>query len=137
MISMLYGYLGGMEDDGALTIQVGNSVSAVGYRVVVNDRDRDRINVKGVAGEVGLFCRTIVTESEQTIFGFLEQNDRRIFDRLLKVKGCGPATSLRLLSKMDHGMITACVMGKAIADLCKVPGIGKVMAQKIVDGVKL
>lgn len=133
MISFLSGSHGGMESDGAITLVVGG----VGYRVLVNDRDREELNLRGRGGEAVLFCRTTASENEIVVYGFLDEMERRAFDRLLKVNLVGPATALRLLSVLDVAKLTAAVSSRDAAALTAVPGIGRKTAEKIVAEVKL
>lgn len=134
MISLLQGTHEGIEDGGAVTILCGG----VGYRVLVNDRDREVITThKGIGGEVRVYCRTMASENDITIFGFLEYDDRRAFDRLLRVDGVGPATAQRVLSVMDHAKLKSIVSAKGVVALCEVPGIGRKTAEKIIATVKL
>lgn len=133
MISFLSGTNGGMESDGAITAVVGG----VGYRVVVSDRDREVINKRGVGGDITLFCRTTASENEIIVYGFLAELDRRAFDKLQKVDGVGPSTALRILSVMGFGFLEETVTGKDVKELCKIPGIGKKTAEKLVAELKL
>ena len=134
MISSLLGIHGGQDDDGAITVDV----AGVGYRVYVSDRDRETLNKRGVDSALPrLFCRTNANENEVTIYGFISMDDRRAFDRLQKVDGVGVSTALRMLSVYDAPRLAACVAGGAVADLCKVPGVGKKTAEKICAQAKL
>lgn len=141
MISWLNGRSAGMDDDGAITVMCGS----VGYRVVVNDRDREIINVRGRGAEIELFCRSRANENDITVYGFLEVDDRRAFDKLVRVDGVGPATALRLLSVHDAGMLRTLIntarenenSAIAVKPLLALPNIGKKMAKKLVDEVHL
>lgn len=133
MISYLSGTHGGMESDGAITAVV----NGVGYRVVVNDRDREIINKRGNGGEIVLYCRTTASENEIIVYGFLAELDRRAFDRLQKVDGVGPSTALRILSVMGFGLLDETVASKDVKEMCKIPGVGKKTAEKIIAQVKL
>ena len=131
MISFLSGTNGGMEDDGAMTIVV----NGVGYRVVVSDRDRGKINVRGVGAHVDVFCRSRATENEICIFGFLSSLDRHAFDRLIKLDGIGVSAALRLLSVFEAPELAQVVKAAAVQQLLTVPGIGKKTAVKILTVV--
>lgn len=140
MISALRGYHGGMDADGGLIVFVREHPGAwggVGYRVLVNDRDRDKLNVKGPDGEVSLWCRTFSTENEVTIYGFLYEADRKAFSALLRVDGVGAVTALRLLSVYSCEHLKAYVSSKSAVALTKVPGIGRKTADKVVEQAKL
>lgn len=135
-ISFIRGHLGGMDDDGRLTIVDG---AGVGHAVTVSDRDRDRINVKGEGGDgrVEVHCRTKANENDVTVYGFLSLDDRRAFDRLLKVDGIGPTTALRLLSKLSADDLKAAITARDLNALYRVPMIGRKTAAKLCDEVQL
>lgn len=133
MISYLQGTTGGMEDDGAMTI----IANGVGYRVLVGDRDRDTLNKRGFGGDVVIYCRTTASENEIVVYGFLHGDDRRAFDRVTKLNGIGPVTALRLLSMLDAASLKKAVDSGNVAAICKVPGIGKKTAEKVVAELKL
>lgn len=124
MISLLRGTPEGSDDDGSITI----TTHGVGYQVFAPDPDREYMHGKE---SVQLWIRTIVKESSAELYGFLDRLDRRAFDRLLKVKGLGPSTAMKILSVIDcHDLKTAVADLKCnnqstfVTELKRVPGVG-------------
>jgi len=95
MISRLFGPVVDMDDNGRIVIDC----RGVGYDVVVHDRDRLTLNARRGTEQL-VFVRTVVKEPPegQVLYGFLDADDRRMFDRIIAVKGCGPAVAMKLLS---------------------------------------
>lgn len=132
MISALFGRFVEQEDDGAIVV----NCYGVGYRVIVSDSDRRRVEQYGAGAELRLWCRTVVTEHSMTIYGFLEDWDRRAFDRIVEVDGVGVATALRILSVMTAPRFFQAVTERDVANLRAIPGIGPKTAAKLCDEVK-
>jgi len=134
MINYLRGKHGTMEYGGAITVILRDEI---GYRVLVSDRDREVINKRGVGGEVELFVRTFSTENEVTLYGFLLEYDRYVFDALIRVPNVGVSKALRLLSGISGDAFRLLVEKKDTASLTKLPGFGKKTAETILAEVTL
>ena len=73
-----------------------------------------------------------VREDAQVLFGFADQEERRLFRHLISVSGVGPSTARMVLSSMSpEEMIQSVVSGKVMA-IQKVKGIGAKSAQRII-----
>lgn len=132
-LSRLAGVHAGMDDDGAIVVDVHGA----GYRVVVHDRDQRALNANEVGSHVVLAIHEVTGEEGTVAYGFVSLDDRRAFGRILKVKGLGPSVALKLLSAFDATELGHVVGAGDIGRLTKLPGIGAAKAKAIVDGVKL
>lgn len=134
-INLVAGRFHHMEDDGSLCIWSND----IGVRVVVSDRDRSEITKHGENTETGtlLFCRTVMHESSVAHYGFLSQDDRRAFDRIVRVDGCGPGMAMKLLSVYGAESLRAIVATEDRNALYRVPGVGQKTANKLVQELKL
>lgn len=73
-----------------------------------------------------------VREDAQVLFGFADQEERRLFRHLISVSGVGPSTARMVLSSMSpEEMIQSVVSGNVMA-IQKVKGIGAKSAQRII-----
>ena len=132
MITRLVGTYAGIDDDGSVIVMCG----CVGYAVRVSDRDRPLLAVRGQQS-VALAIRAVYREESQTLYGFVDADDRRAFDKVVKIDGCGPAVAMRLLSLLTVAQIKEAVFGKDAKALTKVPGVGAKMATKLIEGLVL
>jgi Holliday junction DNA helicase RuvA len=85
------------------------------------------------AGErVVLRVFTQVRETEIALFGFLEQQERALFDLLITVKNVGPSTAITILSGSTPRDIATLIARQDVAGLTRIKGIGKKTAELLV-----
>lgn len=82
--------------------------------------------------EVRLATSLVVREDSLTLYGFLTEDVREVFETVQGVSGVGPRLALALVSVFTPGRLAAAVAGEDVAALTKVPGIGKKGAQRLV-----
>lgn len=71
-------------------------------------------------------------QDEINLYGFLTNNEKELFLKLITIPGLGPKTALGILSKDTPEDVAKQIENKNIAYLSKIPRIGVKMAQKIV-----
>ena len=116
-------------------IEVGPSrliveCGGVGYDVHVPDSVARHLGA--LETEVVLHTRQIVREDEQSLYGFASQEQRRLFDLLRDVKGCGSRTSLAIIGFLGEAATVTAIGTGDTHTLVKCPGIGARMAERIV-----
>lgn len=84
---------------------------------------------KGVKTE--LLTTMIVKEDAQRLFGFLDKNEQKMFEMLLKVNGVGAATAMAVCSSLDVNSFYAALQKGDESAFKKVPGIGPKSAKRI------
>ena len=104
-------------------------VGGVGYQLSVSLRTLERMSPVGEATELSVY--THVREDAIQLFGFSNDGERRIFLELLSVSGVGPKTALSALSLYPVDELRAIVVDGDLTRLCRVSGIGKKTAQRI------
>ncbi len=77
-----------------------------------------------------------VKEDSQTLYGFAEEQERRLFQLLISVSGVGPSTALIVLSSMNPEELRAAIIGEQVAIIKSVKGIGPKTAQRIILDLK-
>lgn len=81
---------------------------------------------------VELMTTMVVREDGWTLFGFLDPDERRVFEQVQTVTGIGPRIALALLGTLaPDDLRRAVATGDEVA-LTKVPGIGRKGAQRII-----
>ncbi|EMJ9774818.1 Holliday junction branch migration protein RuvA [Morganella morganii] len=86
--------------------------------------------------EAILFTQFIVREDAQLLYGFNDKQERALFRELIKVNGVGPKLALAILSGMSAQQFVAAVEQGAVAQLIKLPGVGKKTAERLVVEMK-
>lgn len=109
-------------------------VGGVGYRVRMPLPDLSRLGDQGAP--VKVHVHTHVREDAIELFAFLDEQGLTLFERLIGVSGVGARTALTVLSGMEHDDVVRCIVGGDEARLCKIPGVGKKTAARIVLELK-
>jgi Holliday junction DNA helicase RuvA len=86
----------------------------------------------GSGERVTLRVFTQVRETEIALFGFLEEQERALFDLLITVKNVGPSTAIAILSGSSPRDIATLIAREDVAGLTRIKGIGKKTAELLV-----
>lgn len=105
-------------------------VNGIGYDVQVPMNDLYELPALGE--EVTLFTHFVVREDAQQLYGFLNDAERQTFRTVIKITGIGPRTGLAILSGISAEQLALAVEEDDLNLLCKIPGIGKKTAERIV-----
>jgi Holliday junction DNA helicase RuvA len=80
----------------------------------------------------GMFYVTeIIKENEYTLYGFLDTDEKKLFDSLIKLNGVGPKVALAICSTFTPEEFVKIISENDIQTLKKVPGIGPKSAKRI------
>ena len=82
--------------------------------------------------EVRLRIHTHVREDALALFGFLTQEEKFLFERLISVSGIGPKLAITVLSGLAVADLVAAIRAGAVDRLVRIPGVGKKTAERIV-----
>ncbi len=103
------------------------NVQGLIYRVHISINTSNQITDK----EARLFTTQIFREDAQMLFGFMDRNEQKMFDTLLKINGVGPKVALAICSTFTPTTFAQVVSSKDVAMLKRVPGIGPKAASRI------
>jgi len=81
---------------------------------------------------VGLFIHTHVREDAIELFGFWNEQEKLLFEKLILVSGIGPKLARVILSGMPSEKLLAALAVGDTARLATIPGIGKKTAERMV-----
>lgn len=84
-----------------------------------------------VGFEVEIRIVHVVTETSAALYGFLDSNERALFQRLLTASGVGAKVALAMMSTFTAERLARALVEKDHAALRQVSGIGKKKAEKI------
>jgi len=110
--------------------QVVVETAGVGYELTISIPTFSALPDAGA--EVSLYVYTHVREDALALFGFLRAEEKRLFEKLLAVSGIGPKLAITILSGMPTENMIAAIRGNDIAQLTRIPGIGRKTAERMV-----
>ena len=82
--------------------------------------------------EAELATSMVVREDSLTLYGFADDDERAVFELLQTVSGVGPRLALAMLAVHAPDGLRAAVAGEDLTALCRVPGVGRKGAQRLV-----
>ncbi|MCL2402868.1 MAG: Holliday junction branch migration protein RuvA [Coriobacteriia bacterium] len=129
MIAFLAGTLAHKAAD-RLYLEVGG----VGYELAASTRTLSSLGSRGE--DVLLYTYLHVRENEVSLFGFVDEEEKRVFLALIDISGIGPKVALAVLSTLQPRMLAGAVATEDIALISSVPGIGKKTAQRLIIELK-
>jgi Holliday junction DNA helicase RuvA len=89
-----------------------------------------------VGAEAALHIYTKVSEDQIALFGFLEREEKRLFEKLITVSGVGPKLAITLLSGLSAERAVQAIRSQDHAQLVRIPGVGKKLAERLVLELK-
>jgi len=81
--------------------------------------------------KVKLFTTQIIREDSSNLYGFVDLNEKKMFDTVLKINGVGPKVGLAICSTFTPETFAKVVASKDVSMLKRVPGIGPKAASRI------
>ena len=129
MIGRLRGHLIEVEGNTALV-----DVSGVGYEVMLPELVLMRLPAPGETVELRI--RQIFREDGVSLYGFLEPFQRRVFDLLIEVKGCGPKIGLALIGQLGEEVVASAILAQDARLLARATGVGPRLAERIILELK-
>ena len=89
-----------------------------------------------VGTETALHIHTQVSDDQIALFGFLEIDEKRLFERLITVSGVGPKLAIKMLSGLSPERTVQAIRAQDHAQLVRIPGVGKKLAERLVVELK-
>jgi Holliday junction DNA helicase RuvA len=85
-----------------------------------------------VGAEVRLRIHTHVREDALSLYGFLTQDEKALFEKLISVSGIGPTLAVKILSGLAAADLIPAIRRGEVDRLVKIPGVGKKTAERMV-----
>lgn len=80
---------------------------------------------------VELHVTQIIREDQHSLYGFVDENEKKVFDTLIKLNGIGPSTALAVCSTLSPDDFSQALLQQNVHAFQKVPGIGPKSAKRI------
>lgn len=110
------------------------NVGGVGYEVTIPLSSYDRL--PGEQATCRILTYDHVREDAHQLFGFMTEEERRLFMLLMTVSGIGPKLALTTLSGLTTRELKAAIVQADVKRLSSVSGIGKKTAERMVVELK-
>ncbi|HMV35903.1 MAG TPA: Holliday junction ATP-dependent DNA helicase RuvA [Turneriella sp.] len=78
-----------------------------------------------------LVTRSVYSEDNAQLFGFLDQAEAQLFDFIRSLHGFGPQAAMNLISTIGGAELLQALKESDVKALTKVPGVGKTRAEKL------
>ncbi|HTX33952.1 MAG TPA: Holliday junction branch migration protein RuvA [Bryobacteraceae bacterium] len=125
MIALLRGVLIEKHPNQAI-VETGG----VGYDVTIPVSTYTHLPETG--SEVRLRIHTHVREDALALYGFLTQDEKALFEKLIGVSGIGPTLAVKVLSGLAAAELIASIRRGEVEKLVRIPGVGKKTAERMV-----
>ncbi len=106
----------------------------VGYDVIIPVSTFSALPAAGQ--EVRLRIHTHVREDAISLFGFLTQDEKLVFEKLISVSGIGPKLGITVLSGLAVSDLVTAIRAGDVDRLVRIPGVGKKTAERIILELK-
>jgi Holliday junction DNA helicase RuvA len=110
--------------------QVILDVGGVGYQVQIPLSTFASLG--GLHAEALLLTHTHVREDQLTLYGFLTAREKHCFELLISASGVGPSLALKILSGMSLEDLIPAIRTGDLAQLVRIPGVGRKTAERMV-----
>lgn len=125
----MFAYLSGTLAE-KTPVQAVVDCGGVGYLVEIPLTVYEKLPPVGEKTRLQIYYH--VSDDGVRLFGFLRNEEKSLFKRLLGVNRIGPKLALAVLSTFTAEDFTAAVLGQNIALLARVPGLGRKSAERLV-----
>ena len=110
--------------------QVLLEVGGVGYQVLIPLSTFAGLGA--LHAETLLLIHTHVREDQFSLYGFLTAREKQCFELLISASGVGPSLALKILSGMSLEQLVPAIRKGDLAQLVRIPGVGRKTAERIV-----
>jgi Holliday junction DNA helicase RuvA len=105
-------------------------VGGVGYQVQIPLSTFAGLGV--LHAEATLLIHTHVREDQLALYGFVTAREKHCFELLISASGVGPSLALKILSGMGLEELVPAIRTGDIAQLVRIPGVGRKTAERMV-----
>lgn len=119
-----------IKTKGYIVVEAGG----LGYKIFMPESTI--ANTGNIGDKVQIYTFMRVREDDVSLYGFLTNEELRMFELLLSVSGIGAKGALGILSNITPSQFALAVISNDVTILKKVPGIGSKTAQRAILELK-
>jgi Holliday junction DNA helicase RuvA len=105
-------------------------VGGVGYQVIIPLSTFTSLGA--LHTEATLLTHTHVREDQLALYGFFTAREKQCFELLISASGVGPSLALKILSGMSLDELVPAIRKGDLAQLVRIPGVGRKTAERMV-----
>tara|TARA_Y100001970_G_C14021890_1_gene743973 strand:+ start:162 stop:764 length:603 start_codon:yes stop_codon:yes gene_type:complete len=106
-------------------------VNGVGYYILISSSTHNFIlNSDSKTHQILTYHH--ITDSSQSLFGFIKEEEKEIFKLLISVSGIGPKTGIQMLSSISAVELRDRIIAGEVEPLTSIQGIGAKTAKRII-----
>ena len=129
----MYAYINGKIADKANNYVVIDC-NGVGYKIFMASNIIE--NLPDVGETQKVYTYYYVREDNISLYGFLTNEELRMFELLLSVSGIGAKSAIQILSSITPSSFALAVISNDVSKIVKIPGIGNKTAARIILELK-
>lgn len=129
----MYAYINGKIADKANNYVVIDA-GGVGYKIYMSPNVIEKLPDVGEMQKVHTYY--YVREDNISLYGFLSNEELRMFELLLSVSGIGARLAIQILSVITPSSFAIAVISNDISKIVNIPGIGNKTAARIILELK-
>lgn len=129
----MYAYIkGSLEEKTNTYIVVENN--GIGYKIFMSESAIQKLGERGE--NIKIHTYYYVKEDNISLYGFLTNEELKMFELLLTVSGIGAKSAIVILSNITPSSFALAVITDDVAKIKQIPGIGPKTAQRIILELK-
>ena len=125
MIGKLFGFVDEIKDEYIIL-----NVNDVGYLIYCSLKTISQIGDK--KDKIELYIETVVREDSITLFGFVSELEKEVFNTLCKVSGVGVKMAIKILSFLSAEEVIFSIANKDKDSFIKISTVGDKIAVRII-----
>lgn len=133
----MIGYLKGKVVDYSCNSATILTNSGVGLNVSCPSRVMEEVETSVVLNnEISLYISTVAKENGIALYGFLNKQEKKMFETITSVNGIGPKIALEILSNIEPIDFITAISTSDVEALTRIKGVGRKGADKIIFSLK-
>lgn len=129
----MYAYIKGTVEEKTNTFIVVEN-NGIGYKIFMSESAIQKLGDRGE--KIKIHTYYYVKEDNISLYGFLTNEELKMFELLLTVSGIGAKSAIVILSNISPSSFALAVITDDVAKIKQIPGIGPKTAQRIILELK-
>lgn len=129
----MYAYIKGTLEEKTNTFIVVEN-NGIGYKIFMSESAIQKLGERGE--KIKIHTYYYVKEDNISLYGFLTNEELKMFELLLTVSGIGAKSAIVILSNITPSSFALAVITDDVAKIKQIPGIGAKTAQRIILELK-